>query len=243
VNRRAPRRHFWKTLPGVLTALATLVTAIGGLLGGLAAAGLIGGRDDGEPGSRPAVSGPASANVEAAGSPIVVRLEYRNGGYMRGFFTPKGSIAAPGGKFYANPVKEVATAVWTAEGIEQRARVSLVTSETSPPVALFRLVGRSGPRANFPIRSAFTLQPGDPVKTFVGPGDTSPGRVIAITHAANRWDDRLVTTPLSFQGDAGAPVLDRAGSVVAMIFIHQLRSRDTEAVPIEAIRARFPEAF
>lgn len=38
-----PRKSFWTTLPGILTALATILTAIGGLIGTLAATGLIGG--------------------------------------------------------------------------------------------------------------------------------------------------------------------------------------------------------
>jgi hypothetical protein len=38
-----PRKSFWTTLPGILTAGATILTAIGGLIGTLAATGLIGG--------------------------------------------------------------------------------------------------------------------------------------------------------------------------------------------------------
>jgi len=38
------KKSFWATLPGVLTGIAMIITAIGGLIGGLYAAGIIGGQ-------------------------------------------------------------------------------------------------------------------------------------------------------------------------------------------------------
>lgn len=39
-------KSFWQTMPGVITAVAALLTALGGLLGVLVQTGLIGGSDD-----------------------------------------------------------------------------------------------------------------------------------------------------------------------------------------------------
>lgn len=42
-------RSFWRTLPGVLTAIAALITAMSGLIGGLFAAGILGRADEEDP--------------------------------------------------------------------------------------------------------------------------------------------------------------------------------------------------
>jgi len=42
-------RSFWRTLPGVITAIAALITAMSGLIGGLFAAGIIGRADEDDP--------------------------------------------------------------------------------------------------------------------------------------------------------------------------------------------------
>lgn len=241
---RTAKTRFWATLPGLLTALATFLAATGGLLGGLAAVGLIGGGGDGTGSARPSTSPAAPAALGAGTSPIVARLEFSQGaGFMRGFFTPKGFIVVAGGDLYGPTVRDVEEAVWTDGGDEQHARVSLVRLSTSPPVALLRLVDGSGPQADFPIRAAFTLHPGDPVSALIGPRDRNPGKVIGITERDDRLNNRLITTPLSFPGDAGAPVVDKDGSVVAMIFVRQYPSNNAESVPIESIRATFPDAF
>jgi hypothetical protein len=63
------KQSFWSTAPGIVTAVAGLVSAIGVLIGGLAAAGVIGG-DDGSasPSSAPAATGGASGATSSGGS-------------------------------------------------------------------------------------------------------------------------------------------------------------------------------
>lgn len=65
-------KSFWQTVPGVITAVAALLTALGGLLGVLVQTGLIGGSDDEVPaGTTPVVAGApggASSGTEAGGT-------------------------------------------------------------------------------------------------------------------------------------------------------------------------------
>lgn len=53
------KQSWWQTLPGILTATATLLTAIGGLLALLAQLGIIGGSDSREPQVSPGPVAPA----------------------------------------------------------------------------------------------------------------------------------------------------------------------------------------
>jgi hypothetical protein len=73
------RQNFWQTIPGIITAIAGLTTAVGGVLGVLVNAGVIGGRHDGAPAEekRPAVERPVEpvtattpASVEALESEL-----------------------------------------------------------------------------------------------------------------------------------------------------------------------------
>jgi hypothetical protein len=65
-------RSFWTTLPGILTGLAAVVTAVATLLGVLYASGVIG-RKSGEPTARPTSAPPPAAGEppkEAAPPPV-----------------------------------------------------------------------------------------------------------------------------------------------------------------------------
>jgi hypothetical protein len=64
---RAGRQSFWTTLPGVLTGVAAIVTAVAALIAGLAAAGLIGTRGAGE--ARTAATSTTREGAAAAPTP------------------------------------------------------------------------------------------------------------------------------------------------------------------------------
>jgi Ca2+-binding RTX toxin-like protein len=86
-----PRPSFWVTLPGLITAIAALLTAVGGLIGGLYAAGIIAPRErpiTGLTTTGPTTSGPTSTAPTTTGPPTteltvgstgedVLRLEER----------------------------------------------------------------------------------------------------------------------------------------------------------------------
>lgn len=60
------KQSFWTTLPGILTATSTLIASIGGLIGALFAAGIIGGDDGAQPNAQVL---PTATNVAQIGSP------------------------------------------------------------------------------------------------------------------------------------------------------------------------------
>ncbi|MEX0763347.1 MAG: hypothetical protein WD208_02850 [Dehalococcoidia bacterium] len=66
---------FWTTLPGILTALATLITAVGGILGTLVATGLIGG--NGTPASADLPNGQTNPTATAQADRTVITFDPR----------------------------------------------------------------------------------------------------------------------------------------------------------------------
>lgn len=68
--------NFWKTVPGVLTAVAAVITAVGGLLAILFQVGVLGGGDEppaaassSAPTSAPAATSPAAGTTAQGGKP------------------------------------------------------------------------------------------------------------------------------------------------------------------------------
>ena len=85
-------KSFWTTLPGILTAVAALLTAVGGLIGALAAAGVFRGNVlEGNPpivGSVPRPGGTSPDSSDSGASvPISVARESALQGCFGGFFT------------------------------------------------------------------------------------------------------------------------------------------------------------
>lgn len=69
------KQSFWSTAPGVVTAVAGLVSAAGVLIGALAAAGVIGGGGDGSASSSPARATTRTASsTNSASSPSFDRI-------------------------------------------------------------------------------------------------------------------------------------------------------------------------
>jgi len=75
------KQSFWSTAPGIVTAIAGLVSAIGVLIGSLAAAGVIGGDyNSGAP--APTTTGPVSANTFSSSSDEFGRITEYGGTWV-----------------------------------------------------------------------------------------------------------------------------------------------------------------
>jgi hypothetical protein len=210
-----------------------LVAAVGGLLGGLAAAGIIGG---GHSGGSARTSGRQAGGGRTGSRPIVVRLEQDGRLILKGFFTPKGFIVTPG----LTPIGTNVSAAWSYQGRAHRAGVAVVKTGAKGVYAsmlLLRLVGQQGPRVNYQIRLAGSLHRGEPVEGYLEPRQIAPGRVTRVV-VGKGYEERvrLMTTKISYVGDAGAPVLDSAGRVVGVI-IAKTPSNGTESVSMEEVRS------
>ena len=154
-------------------------------------------------------------------------------GRAKGFFTSKGYIVAFVGE--GVKVSDELNIVWgSANETAEVVRVNKMT-------ALLKLKNRGLLPQHAPIRLSNSLQKGEAVERFIGPQDRTPGTVLEVD-ADGIFDlTVLVTTKLSFAGDAGAPVIDSQGRIVAMVFA---AGRDqTQSLPIERIKLIFPEAF
>jgi hypothetical protein len=220
-------------LPGILTALATFAGAIGGLIAALAAVGLVGGSND---------TDTVGEGSGAAGAPVVARLERGEMFVARAFFAPKGMLLAL--DFAAR--QPGLTVVWTEDGSEKRARVESVTKASFAPAVARLTLDAEGPKVDFPIRNASSLREGDRVEAYLGPGQQSPATVLEVAAqmtiaGAGELDRLLVTTQLSGLGEAGVPVRDQDGKVVAMLIAAD--AKRTISGGIEDIRTSFPDAF
>lgn len=124
-----------------------------------------------------------------------------------------------------------------------------VIEESSEFAALLRIVGATPPRADYGIRNASSLQRGDAVEAFLGAQQKTPGEVIdnrdrrsiMVASGEERTANFLITTVIHALADAGAPVLDANGRLVAMIAAGS--QRESMSLPIEDIRVQFPDAF
>ena len=154
-------------------------------------------------------------------------------GRAKGFFTTKGYIVAFVSE--GTKVSDELNIVWGAGNeIAEVVRVDKMT-------ALLRLKNKGLLPQHAPIRLSNSLQKGEAVERFIGPQDRTPGTVLEVDADGLFGLTVLVTTKLSFAGDAGAPVIDSQGRIVAMVFA---AGRDqTQSLPIERIKLMFPEAF
>ena len=137
----------------------------------------------------------AAAAAPASKVPVVVQIELDDGAQLRGFFTTHGRVVssahARGGH-----------ASWS-DGVE-RVRADLVVAVEKGDVALFTVEGHAAPSADFAVRSAASLRPGDPVVLFLGGQQRTSGRV---SEDAGPGPYKLVTSRISAMGDLGAPIL------------------------------------
>jgi TIR domain len=170
----------------------------------------------------------------------VVRVIFNNFG-VQGFFTSKGYIISYGGEEFVKKRDDV-TVLWS-EGGQNYNEVAQVT-QIYDRVALLKLKNRGLFPHYLPIRLSVSLQKGEEVERLIGPEDRTPGKVLEVNSKSMLGTTPvLVTTRIAYAGDVGAPVVDSQGKIVAMIFGLRGDFTETESIPIEEIKIRFPEAF
>lgn len=164
----------------------------------------------------------------------VVRVNLPSGDYFLGFFTSKGYIVAMVGEmFKANS----ATVTWSESGQEHKEAADVVGYKDW--IALLKL-RRGLEGRDVRTRNANSLRVGEEVERFIDANDITPGQVLAV-NATGLAERVLRTTKISFKGQAGAPVIDSRGRIVAMVLGGSVD--DTDSLPIETIKVFFPHAF
>jgi hypothetical protein len=233
-----PKQTWWTAIPTFVKEIAALLTAVAGVIAALAAVGVIGGGDgDG--------SGTTATNGSTRPLPVVVRLEAFGGSYVeRGFFTPKGYIVSTPdvgrGEF---------TAIWSTEAGEEEARVELVDQGglVAQGVVLMALAREEPPLRDFETRNTTNMKPGDRVKAFLSPTQSTLGQVVAVGATRlvgnQEFNNLLITTRVTRPGEGGLPLMDAEDRVVGMLFADDRANRQSASVPIEDIRTQFADAF
>lgn len=164
----------------------------------------------------------------------VVHVNLRRG-FSRGFFTSKGYIVAMVGLMLK--ANDDATITWSEGGREYKQIADVV--QVNDWIALMKLRQGLIPH-DVPIRNSNSLKEGEAVERFINGNDRTPGKVLEIN--ANGMKPRvLLTTKISFAGEAGSPVIDSQGRIVAMVLGG--KEKKTESLPIETIKVFFPQAF
>lgn len=230
-----PRGSWWSAVTGWLKESAALVGAVATLLaaaGGLVA--IVRGDDDDK--TRP--GGPK------APLPVVARLTGPGGMSERAFFTPTGMLVSTQ---YAN--QKGLSVVWRGADGGRRARVKVdPESDPSTGFTLLHLVEETGPERRFPTRNGASMKVGEPVTAYISDRSTTDGKVLAVgarteVVGLGTIDNLVVVGEVGRATEGGAPLLDGDGKVVGMLFAEEEGVGRTMVIPIEDIRARFPEAF
>jgi hypothetical protein len=208
---------------------AALVGAIGVLIAacGAVVAFLLG--DDGDP-----------------PRPVVARLTGPNDMSERAFFTRDGEALIS--TQYAR--QKGVSAVWRgAEGSHEAELTIDRRSDPATGVTLLRLDGETGPERRFETGRAATMKPGDPVQAYTSDTDTTDGEVVAVgaradVEGAGVVDGLLVVGEVGRPTEGGTPLLDEDDRVVGMLFAEEPGAGGrTMVIPIEDIRAMFPDEF
>jgi hypothetical protein len=93
------------------------------------------------------------------------------------------------------------------------------------------------------------MKRGEPVKAYISDTDTTDGEVVAVGARADVFgvgviDNLLVVGEVGRPTEGGTPLLDEQDRVVGMLFAEEEGGVGrTMVIPIEDIRAAFPEGF
>ena len=164
----------------------------------------------------------------------VVRVSLGRG-WSRGFFTPRGYIIAMVGQLLK--ASEETTVTWSKDNREYKEIAEVV--QVNDWIALLKLKHGLLP-GDIPVRNSTSLRQGERVERFISATDKTPGSVLEL-NVKGMKPNVLVTTKISAAGEAGAPVIDSQGRVVAMVLGGS--PDKTESLPIEIIKVRFYQAF
>lgn len=127
----------------------------------------------------------------------------------------------------------------------------MVRREASGAAQLVRIVGRPPPDASLELISTDSLKAGAAIVDLLSADVQRQGEVLrweTIRFPADTTEQSLrllvlVSTRISDPGDGGAPVIDREGRLVGMLFGYNFDRGETYIVPAEQLARAFPEAF
>jgi len=169
-----------------------------------------------------------------------------------GFFTRNGYLIA----FVPLEIESVVV-TWEREGQVYRARAEIVRRGgllAPDELVLLKVASRDLPAERVAIRNSSSLQLDERVERYISATDSTPGMVIAsgaerevtVSSADGNLVQKqlrnvLVTTKISAAGDAGAPVIDGEGRVVAVVW--GASRTETLSIAIEDLKVSFREAF
>jgi hypothetical protein len=231
-NAERPKRSWWSAVTGWLKESAALVGAVTTLVAAAAAlVAIIDGDDDGKNGKKTPL-------------PVVARLTGPGGVSERAFFSPTGMLLSTQ---YAN--QKGLSVVWRGRDGERTAEVRVdPRSDVSTGFTLLRLVDETGPERRLGVRNGASLKRGEAVKAYISPGSTTDGKVVAVGAEMDVFqvgviDNLIIVGEVGRATEGGTPLLDKDNRVVGMLFAEEEGVGRTAVIPIEDIRAEFPEAF
>ena len=141
------------------------------------------------------------------------------------------------------------TAIWSTQSGEEEAQVELVDQAglVAQGVVLMALAREQPPMRDFGTHNTTNMNPGDRVKAFLSPTQSTFGEVVEVgatrmvgkTHFKNL----LITTRVTRPGEGGLPLMDAEDRVVGMLFADDRANRQSASVPIEDIRTQYADAF
>ena len=186
------------------------------------------------------VSSPASdTELNPIPSVLTARIHFSGAGVAHGFFTSRGNLIT-----MSEIVQDInrVSIVWKIGDESFSSRATAVERATLvPAVSVLILANKPIGKPPTPIRVSNSLSANEAVDRYLGPNDVSPGRVLEkgkeIKVGETTLRNALLTTDFSGPGDAGAPVLDKQGKVVAMVY--GAGGGKSISIPIEDIKASF----
>lgn len=221
-----------------------IIVGIGIVIAVVATLWVLGGR------KQPTISKPATPqrDVVRAGGPVeVVRIHMSSGGSLNshGFITPQGKILA----FAPTKERNNYFVSWLENGKRQEAQVRVLKKRQETGMAPFlttlALPARLRPKVKPRIRNARSLVSGESVERYLSPTDRSPGKVLEVSIKRSMGKatitNALITTPISGMGDAGAPIIDDKGNIVAVLVGGG--QQESISIPIENVKIVFQDAF
>jgi hypothetical protein len=186
-------------------------------------------------------------NHEDKPLPVVARLTFADGRSERAFFTPTGKLVSTQ---FANQPRGVSVVVWRDDdGDVRQAEVKVDRADASTGSTLLHLVAETGPKRRFETSNGLSMEPGESVKAYISDNSNTTGEVLEVGETLDLgklgvFDDLLVVGEVGRTTEGGTPLLDGKNKVVGMLFAEEAKGGGkTWAIPIENIRASFPEAF
>lgn len=177
-------------------------------------------------------------------TPGLQTVHIRNGNALaRGFFVRDNYLVA-----FVSDADVPVEVTWSGpEGTKTYAASVLAQSKN---IAILQISDFDAQIEPVAIRLSTSLQVGDAVSRYASATDITPGTVRAVGETRQVGLDSagnsvsfsaLITSNISPEGDAGAPVIDADGRVVGVVYGRS--ATETIVFPIEAIRLLLPDIF